>query len=226
MNLADQDEDPFAASYMKLHRASQFIDELECERARYEASKPVTAKMIETPEGPQVGLHLAASGLLPGAILGDAVHNIRAALDLAACEMCRRKGKSDKDVYFPFAASADLFEEQISRSKIERAGPEAGTLLRKIAPYRGGNDDLRAIHDLDIMDKHRILLPLSKVTNVQLDATYDIDNPMDAKLAATAEVIYAFPEGTSLDGKEMIAKLREIVELVRSIVGEFVRLSR
>ncbi len=38
---------------------------------------------------------------------------------------------------------------------MRRASPEAVRLLRSLKPYAGGNEALRAIHDLDIQDKHK-----------------------------------------------------------------------
>ena len=34
-------------------------------------------------------------------------------------------------------------------------------MIRQLRPYAGGNDHLRALHDLDIMDKHVDLISLS-----------------------------------------------------------------
>ena len=73
----------FAASRMKLD-ASQFIAELESELDTYRASKPVTGRLnIATghAEFEWIGI-----GLKSGAIIGDAIHNMRTALDLMASE--------------------------------------------------------------------------------------------------------------------------------------------
>jgi hypothetical protein len=42
-----------------------------------------------------------------GAIVGDIIHNLRAALDLAACDLVRIRGGNDNGVYFPFCNEPD-----------------------------------------------------------------------------------------------------------------------
>jgi hypothetical protein len=93
------------------------------------------------------------------AILGDSVHNLRAALDLLACELVRLNNQPDDDVYFPFAASAADFPMMVVRRHMDRASAQAQAILQGLQPYRGGDDVLRAIHDLDIVDKHQMLIP-------------------------------------------------------------------
>src|SRR5438874_575713 len=47
------------------------------------------------------------------AIIGDVIHNLRAALDLMAVQVVRLNHQSDEDVYFPFSKSAARFDEAI-----------------------------------------------------------------------------------------------------------------
>ena len=99
------------------------------------------------------------------AIIGDAIHNLRAALDLLACELVRLNGGSDEDVYFPFAADAIAFERKLKKSHIDRAGPAVVEHMKGLRAYKGGNVPLRALHDLDIADKHQMLLPVAEYAN-------------------------------------------------------------
>lgn len=64
-----------------------------------------------------------------------------------------------KGVYFPFAANARELERQIKLKKFDRASTEAVELIKALAPYPGGDDRLRGLHDLDIKDKHQMLIP-------------------------------------------------------------------
>ena len=88
------------------------------------------------------------------AIFGDIVHNLRTALDLAASACVRANGKSDKGVFFPFCKEASELDAMIKRRNIDRAHPDVVSYIRSLAPYKGGNIALRAIHDLDVRDKH------------------------------------------------------------------------
>jgi len=68
------------------------------------------------------------------AILGDSIHNLRAALDLLACELVRLNHQSDADVYFPFANSAADFPAMMVRRHMDRASSQAQALLHSLAP--------------------------------------------------------------------------------------------
>lgn len=93
-------------------------------------------------------------------VLGDAIHNLRTALDLLASDLARLNGKSPKGVSFPFASDASGLKKQIKKKNFDRAGPKAVQLLHKIGPHRDGNKALGGLHDLDLMDKHQLILPV------------------------------------------------------------------
>src|SRR3954466_15009690 len=135
-----EEKDLFAASYVKLARARHFIQELEAEAERYKNSDPTSVRLDHEANPPNIHVEWKGVTLMPGAIIGDAVHNLRTALDLMASELARINGKSDKDVYFPFASSADRFDQAIKSRSFDKAGDDAVALLRKFEPYRGGNE--------------------------------------------------------------------------------------
>ncbi|NZD64552.1 hypothetical protein HX900_26115 [Rhizobium sp. WYCCWR 11290] len=94
------------------------------------------------------------------AIIGDIIHNLRASLDLLACELVEMNGHRDiSDVYFPFAGSEDQLDHMISKRNFDKAAPQAIALVKELKPFRGGNVAIRAVHDLDIWDKHRAIIP-------------------------------------------------------------------
>lgn len=98
---------------------------------------------------------------------GDAVHNMRSALDLLAIDVVAQSGGSTKGVYFPFAEDKTGLNEMIKRKKFHRATQEAQDLLWAHEPFKGGNGLLRGLHDLDIMEKHQVILPVSPVIEVE-----------------------------------------------------------
>ncbi|MFA7264643.1 MAG: hypothetical protein WC068_16620 [Caulobacter sp.] len=129
------------------------------------------------------GAHLVASQETPNQILwavritdhpeeaiimkmADAVHNLRSALDHAAVSTVILNEKSPKGVYFPIAESADFLDEMIRRKNFYRASNEAVALLKRIAPFRGGNALVRGLHDLDVLDKHNDLIPTFQAANM------------------------------------------------------------
>jgi hypothetical protein len=60
---------------------------------------------------------------------------------------------------FPFSDTADALKRALHDRKIDAANPALFEfMLTEIKPYDGGNYFLVALHELDIFDKHRLLL--------------------------------------------------------------------
>jgi hypothetical protein len=113
-------------------------------------------------------------------LIGDFVHNLRTALHLLVCDLVTINGKSAKEVYFPFCATAAELPCMIRDRKIHRAGPDVVALIESIKPYSGGNIALRAIHDLDVTDKHRALLPVLSGVSLPLGKLFGTNFPASA----------------------------------------------
>lgn len=79
------------------------------------------------------------------------------------CDIMRLKKKSTDKIKFPFAATEKDLNKLLD-GELKRAGPEVCSLIKNFKPYKGGNRALRALHDLDISDKHDIVLPMSRQT--------------------------------------------------------------
>jgi len=209
----------FLASKVKLNRARKFIAELEAFRASYLANDPVTGKI--NVKANALDVIWKPTGLEPGAILGDAIHNLRAALDLMASEMARRNGKSDKNVYFPFSASKESLDDAIRQRCFHKAGKDAVALLRTFEPYRGGNEALRMIHDLDIRDKHSALIVAGLSVGLDFEVTYNIHDPGAGRVRVFFDTYdWYFPDAP-LKRKPVIETLKKLVELVDGIIEAF-----
>ena len=89
-------------------------------------------------------------------ILGDALHNLRVALDHAWFASCIRCTEFTK---FPARETRESFEAAINGLK-ENAREEVKSYLRdSVQPYRGGVGEIFLhLHNLDIQDKHRLLI--------------------------------------------------------------------
>lgn len=117
-------------------------------------------------------------------ILGDALHNLRASLDHAYCELVQANGcdvfnhPKRRHIKFPFTekeSGRDLEGSVQGHAKLG-IGPSQAVIRHifdVIQPYAGGNGSyLLAIHLLDIADKHMILLPTehsTKITRLEMD---------------------------------------------------------
>ena len=89
---------PFSAPSAKTQRARKHLAELGEEVATYIAGGPAKFNATPTMKDGLRRIEIRANFSGPpesmGVIVGDIVHNLRAALDLTACEMVRAAGES------------------------------------------------------------------------------------------------------------------------------------
>jgi hypothetical protein len=222
-------KNPFSASAIKIARARKLITELEAEAAAYASGSANTfdAKTAQVDGRWVISFDVSLSGAPESmaAIIGDIVHNLRASLDLAACDAVRAAGKNEKQVYFPFSESEAELEEMIKRRNFDRAGTDAVDLLKSLKPYRNGNSELRLVHDLDIQDKHRALIPQAVGIASPVIRLWDDDGTINPTVMGDpnipSQIKFLFPPGTGLDGRELIPTLNQLVQLVDSIIDSF-----
>jgi hypothetical protein len=163
----------FDSSKLKISRASAHIEELAKEISDFSKSNPYRF-IIEKDADPAFSvIKLQSGGPLPekiSLIIGDAVHNLRSALDHLACGLIIFKEgpsalESLRHVYFPITTDIASFESYIKLPKgIKRAGNDIVDAVRTIQPYVCGNDDLVTLTDLDNRDKHRLIIPIAEAT--------------------------------------------------------------
>lgn len=95
-------------------------------------------------------------------ITGDAIHNLRTALDYAWIGVLEKLLPSVVDEYskFPIRRTRQEVENTLKGRKIDTACPALyKRVVSEIKPYIGGDDSLYGLHDLDISDKHLDLIP-------------------------------------------------------------------
>jgi len=93
--------------------------------------------------------------------VGDIAHNLRTALDHLMCHLLLVAGsKITKQDYFPISESFDRYESR-KAGIVNRVRPKVIETLDWLKPYKGGNDDLWRVHELDRIDKHRALFTLA-----------------------------------------------------------------
>lgn len=215
-------ENLFSASRVKLQRARHFITELEAALGAFKADEPVSGVVLAG----KMRVTIKPITDWPSAIVGDAIHSMRTALDLMASELARLKNRSDKDVYFPFSDSAETFDDAIARRSFAKAGDDAVALLKSFEPYRGGNDRLRAVHDLDIQDKHTGIIVTLARFDVQFVASFNVNNAAAGTVKADlAAMHYRFPDTANFfAGANAVDTLKELVEMVEGILEAFAAL--
>ena len=171
----------FLGAKLKLKRTKTHLQELGNRIDDYFRSQPVKVVVEKDPNSPNYNWTLRVKHDVPlcfAAIIGDVIHNLRASLDLLATELVAKSGGNPKDVYFPFANDEDGLDEMIKKRHIDRAGGKAIALIKSLKPYKGGNDLLRALHDLDIIDKHRSLIPVAHYAGIKYFQMVNASGPI------------------------------------------------
>lgn len=88
-------------------------------------------------------------------ILGDAIHNLRSALDILANDALCAEGKNaNRGASFPIYKLEDKFEKALSKNMMG-ASEELRSIVRRWQPFNFDTSWIRRLHDIDIVDKHR-----------------------------------------------------------------------
>jgi hypothetical protein len=67
-------------------------------------------------------------------------------------------GTPNKDTSFPICDCFHKYASAIGKGEIEKMAHGAQEILREIQPFTTNDDTLLVIHELDIFDKHRVLI--------------------------------------------------------------------
>ncbi|MDI4655388.1 hypothetical protein [Xanthobacter autotrophicus] len=154
---------PFEGPALKVARAIRHIEELACLLDDY--GHRISIWYESVPEDPTY-MCLKISEPPPSEIpmiIGDAVHNLRSSLDIMVCDIARMRNKSTNDVKFPFACDEAGLIKAVERH-CRQLGEDVQKLLIDQRAFKGGNVPLRGIHDLDVLDKHNMIIPTIPVT--------------------------------------------------------------
>lgn len=147
---------------VKIQRARKNVDEAAAFIKSYLDKKPFTVSYKRDPATRRL-IYYVSSVEEPdpelSGIVGDALHNLRSALDHIAYQlvMIGTGQTPSRRVYFPIWDSQAKYESK-GRRQIEGARPEAITAVDGIRPYKGGNDRLWQLQKLNNVDKHRLLI--------------------------------------------------------------------
>jgi len=216
----------FSGSWAKVARAANLIEELERELKRYLESKP--AQVVGyVRERNAIEMKIVGTGLLPGAIFGDIIHNLRSSLDLMACELARLNKISDKDVYFPTGADDASLTASPKYKHFKRVGADALAEFDLIARHinGGAGKSIRAMHDLDIEDKHKALVPIGSKKTIGVRMKYDVNDPGAGSFQVdVSNLRYEFPAGHFLAGQDLIDTAKNFLETVEKILSGFEQL--
>jgi hypothetical protein len=97
-------------------------------------------------------------------ICGDAIHNLRTALDHVYWEIVSPVANTDserRNIQFPFNRTEAQLRIAITQGIAQRVSPVFCQALVDLKPHGepGGNELLYLLHEVDILDKHKLLIP-------------------------------------------------------------------
>lgn len=158
---------------LKIERAKQHINDLQGQINTYLATNPMKLVVRQDGRAAVKSLSIKQEQPIPlalSAVLGDAVHNLRASLDLFAYHLIGHLGASEQGVHFPFAWKPEKVRETIRSRQIHLAGEHVADAVAELDFYLGGNPLLSGLHLLDIADKHRLIIPVGRVASLTANA--------------------------------------------------------
>lgn len=191
----------------KVNRAKHHIEELDGRIRAFFNDGPAPYPVIrkEEPETGDLTFKLGKCSPIPDdfpTIIGDVLQNLRTALDHLAWQLVLANNRTPTgQTAFPIAENLEKFEAMRDR-KVEGMSQDAIDKICALKPYGGGNEDLWGLHELNNVDKHRLLfvvgaahigigVDVSKFfRNISVPSQYFILKPAD----------YAWPlkDGTEL----------------------------
>jgi hypothetical protein len=155
--------DRLAGVRAKINRAKQHIGDLE--RAIHgELGVHPYAELHVTklnPDSGKVGFFAQLRDIPPDIplIIGDAIHNLRSALDHLAWQLVVAAGNTpNSQTYFPIYETAEGYNKAKAKGKVKGFNADQMNVLDAMQPYNAGYEPLWLIHKLNNFDKHNLLV--------------------------------------------------------------------
>ncbi|WP_348267729.1 hypothetical protein P8936_00450 [Edaphobacter paludis] len=172
---------------------------------------------------------------------GDVVHNLRTALDHLAYHLVAvgmecapvlpLTDAEMRQIAFPIAETLKQYEADKPK-RVKGMLPEAVEAIDRCKPYKGGNDELWRIHELDNIDKHRTLFTLAHdflFTGDWFDGAYLVkaDNPLFAGVETQVEkdvqleIKEALSQPQVTNANALLPSLHDLINLVDDLIVSF-----
>lgn len=176
----------------KLQRARKHLIDLRaaveafCESSPYKISaKPHALAQIR-----HTTLYVESIRPLPPEIpliIGDAIHNMRSCLDHLAWQLVLANGNTpDRYTYFPILDPAKDPAPAVQAGLGKGMSDDAIALIRQLQPRASGRNELWQLHQVDIVDKHRLV-----IAAILADAGWEVKATAGGSIEFP--VLYSFP---------------------------------
>jgi hypothetical protein len=174
---------PFAGAKLKIKRSERHLIELTNAARELPRRRNYNFVIGTEPQSGKLQITCMTINNTPlelAGVVGDAIHNIRSVFDhVTVVITCPPFGGGDpENTKLPVGENLEKFifardgrpaagSKRAITGKMKGAGPDALRIVKELKPYYGGDDTLRALHDLDIIDKHKLIIPTISVIHVE-----------------------------------------------------------
>jgi hypothetical protein len=203
----------FSSAWMKVNRARSHVDDLEAEIVAYWETWPISTRgtgITETEGGGTGARTFTVENVRPlpdsiPVLVGDAVHNLRSALDHFAYAAV---AQPTRQTCFPIWSRDDPRKAappgkewlDTVAKQLATASPGLIDAVRALSPWETGSDKrLWAIHELDRVDKHRLLLSVAAAHTAVVFEVAPVLNPVPGFRPPTMPVALATRKWTPLE---------------------------
>lgn len=235
------------SSRLKIVRANRHIHELETIILEYPKIYKQQGLTIISKSNGSVSLDIVDLNPLGDFIclaLGDAIHNLRSALDHLWSTLMREADvTSSKNLAtFPFHKTRKNLEDLIKKSPVIKAYPKVEQLIfEKVKPHSDdvGNHFLWALTKLDKLDKHNMIIPIfkvSKATGIEINmagnntisigtfegkSILETNMPFDFNHEGEVFLEVFFPEDNELAGKPVLESMKMMTKMTEEVIEVF-----
>lgn len=241
-------DDIYSGPMLKIKRAYCHIHELESRVQDYIKTDFYSISINEDPKTGNQSLKFAVPEPVPeyfSLCIGDAIHNLRSALDILICSIVRCAGGDITKCEFPFSYDKEKLIKIMEKGEINKVRPDLiPFILDTIKPYKIGNLDIWNLNLLDNIDKHRLIIPVISVTqlsgisakddndNILTDLTASINNIGTINIINTTaklhiisygqrDITLIFDKGLPFESEPVIPKLHILADKTTSIIDSF-----
>ncbi len=248
-------ETPFGNAALKIERAKKHIADIEqrllTANDAYELSMGIHADTGKqfiyyglSKESKYIRGDLAL-------MIGDAIHNLRCALDIIYRDTLKRLSPSGFDstrTKFPVSDTKKHLETTLTKTaKVDATSPLFDFMVNRLRSYdanEGGDFYIWAIHRLDIHDKHQLLIPVLNILAIdgveleQEDRTIDYLTivltshlpyrkvvPLGCKFKNYGQATFQvkFRDGIPAEGRDVIPTLKQFAQKTERVVRDLQR---
>jgi hypothetical protein len=239
---------PFRSAKLKVKRADKHIREVEglIDQFLRENLHKYTTGLNQDSETGEYAVKLtmpipSLSGIeSPNIAVGDAIHNLRTALDHVAFEILKPFGIDPQSIYFPIDKNRQSLITQPHFRKIESLAPDLANI---IADFVGPNgSSFIGLNQLDRTDKHRPIIttvvrsqfsifPIENEDSIPVEAAGHFVVPIGNKIITAGSaadlhnknnckppVEICFGPGEPFDNRSILPTLIQLMQLVSGLI--------